>query len=112
MVAAVPVVFWLRVGISPATIARKAGAPAVAKRTCVVVVSTEIVEIACEPPPITTALLVSDAAEVTQVGQERVLVESDSGELKVATKSEIAGCIEEGTPEVEIALIHWWDTGA
>src|ERR1035438_8854238 len=72
--AAVPVVFWFSVGMSPAAMARKAGAVAVANRACVVVVSAEIVEVACNPPPRTTALLVSAAALVTQVAQAMVPV--------------------------------------
>jgi len=46
-----------------------AGAPAVANSACVVVVSAAMVAWACDPWPITTALLVSEAAEVLQVGQ-------------------------------------------
>src|SRR5690348_12600957 len=55
--------------------ARNAGAPAVANKACVVVVSAAIVALAWEPLPITTALLVKAAALVTHVGQEIVPAE-------------------------------------
>jgi|SRR5579872_4011085 len=57
------------VGRSPVAKALNAGAPAVANKAWVVVVSAPIVELACKPPPITTALLVNAAALVTQVAQ-------------------------------------------
>ena len=63
-VAALPVVFWLSVGMSPATIALNAGAPAVANRACVVAVSPDMVDGADPaPPPITTALAPSAPEE-------------------------------------------------
>ena len=61
-------------GKSPEAMARKAGAVPVANSACVVVVSAEIVEDACRPPPMTTAFEVSAAAEVTQVAQAMVPV--------------------------------------
>jgi hypothetical protein len=59
-------------GMSPDAMARKAGSVDPANSACVVVVSAEIVELACNPPPITTAWLVSALALVTQVTQVRV----------------------------------------
>ena len=39
---------------------------------------------ACEPAPVINWPLVREAAEVTQVGQDKVFVESDRGEENVA----------------------------
>lgn len=83
----------IAVGKSPGAIARKAGEVAVANRAKVVVAAAGIVELACKPPPITTPYCVSDAALVTHVGQESVFVLKLNGELNVAVKSEIAGCV-------------------
>lgn len=58
--AAVPVVFWFSVGISPATMARKAGAVPVAKRAKEVVVDGVIVVGGLPaPPPTRTPFRVS-----------------------------------------------------
>ena len=92
-VALVPPPAIVIVGKSVMAIARNAGAVAVANNAWVVVVSAEIVELACKPPPITTPYCVSDAALVTHVGQESVFVLKLNGELNVAVKSEIAGCV-------------------
>lgn len=91
-------------GRSELASARNAGAVAVANSAWVVFVSAVIVELACPPPPMTTAFDVRDAALVTHVGQESVLVDSDNGELNVAVKSLIAGCAPPRTPEVEILV--------
>ena len=53
-VALVPPPAIVIVGKSVMAIARNAGAVAVANNAWVVVVSAEIVELACKPPPITT----------------------------------------------------------
>jgi hypothetical protein len=66
-------------GKSEVAKALNAGAPAVANRAKVVFVAALIVEEACPPPPMTTALLVRDAADVTQVAQPRADPEKARG---------------------------------